>query len=43
MAELVKKLPSETKTADFAVSSDTITAVQATIYEVIKENSDFAQ
>ena len=43
MPQLVSKLPSEQKTSDFVVSDDTVTAVQATIYEVIKDNAGFAQ
>ncbi len=43
MRQLVTKLPYDAKPPDFPVSDDTITAVQATLYEVIKKNADFAQ
>lgn len=43
MRQLVQKLPQENRAPDFLVSDDTVTAVQATLYEVIKKNADFAQ
>jgi hypothetical protein len=43
MKQLVQKLPTEKQTQDFPASDDTITAVQATLYEVIKKTSNFAQ
>ena len=43
MRQLVMKLPAENRVPDFPVSDNTITAVQATLYEVIKKNADFAQ
>ena len=43
MQQLVQKLPREGRQPDFVVSDDTVTAVQATLYEVIKRNPDFAQ
>ena len=43
MRQLVMKLPQENKQPDFPVSDDTVTAVQATLYEVVKKNADFAQ
>ncbi len=43
MHQLVQKLPSETKPSDFPVSDDTVTAVQATLYEVVRKNPEFAQ
>ena len=41
MKQLVAKLPSESNQQDFPTSDQTITAVQATLYEVIKNNPPF--
>ena len=43
MQQLVSKLPAEGRAPDFPVSDNTIAAILATLYEVIKKNPDFAQ
>lgn len=43
MHQLVKKMPLTGQSQDFPASDDTISAVLATLYEVIKKNPDFAQ
>ena len=43
MHQLVQKLPCEDKPSDFPVSDETITAVQATLYEVVRSTPEFAR
>jgi len=42
MRQLVQKLPADNKIPNMPVSDDTITAVQATLYEIVKKNPVFA-
>jgi hypothetical protein len=41
MNTLVKKLPNTRQKTDFPVSDDTVAAVLATLYEIVKKNADF--
>ena len=43
MKQLVTKLPSQHHQQEYQLSDDTICAIEATLYEVIKNNVDFAQ
>ena len=43
MKQLVTKLPAENRPQDFPLSDDTICAIEATLYEVVRNNVDFAQ
>lgn len=43
MRQLVGRLPCDNPRPDFTVSDDTVTAVLATLYEVVRKNMEFAQ
>ena len=43
MAGLVRKLPSSDRPTELVLSNDTIAAVEAALYEIIKTNSTHAK
>ena len=43
MKQLAQKLPCENKPPDFPISDETVSAVEAAVYEIVKKNMEFAQ
>lgn len=43
MHDMVWKLPSQDRPAELTLSNETIAAMEATLYEVIKSSSEFAK